>query len=170
MYSNYIRKKSNENESSSRSGQSFNRYNRQLGQTNDSSSSNNANDDSGKYSPMNKNPNSTSSSGIPHSNNFSVNAFGAPANNLDEDDLEDDFESSSASCGIMPLSSSSTHKSTAGSTSLSESSLLREDGKPSGLKNVGNTCWFNSIIQVVFIILSSFFKILLNSVVVVFFN
>lgn len=31
-----------------------------------------------------------------------------------------------------------------------ESNLIREDGRPAGLKNIGNTCWFNSIIQAFF--------------------
>lgn len=78
---------------------------------------------------MNK---ASSSGGIPSSNNFT-------STNIDDDD-EDEFEVSS-SAGFA----SSSYK----SNSFSESSLLREEGKPSGLKNVGNTCWFNSIIQVV---------------------
>ena len=85
---------------------------------------------------MNKNPNSNSS-GLPSSNNFGIAGYGSA--NLDDED-EDDFDGGSNS-GITYKSMSSSN--------YSESSLLREEGKPSGLKNVGNTCWFNSIIQVI---------------------
>ena len=78
---------------------------------------------------MNKNSNSNPS-GLPSSTNFGISGY---VNNLDDDDDDDDS-------GIAYKSISSSN--------YSESSLLREEGKPSGLKNVGNTCWFNSIIQV----------------------
>ena len=84
---------------------------------------------------------SLNSSGLPSSNNFTANAYAS--NNLDEDDDVDDFETTSGA-GLL----SSPYKPTTSANNFTESSLLREDGKPSGLKNVGNTCWFNSIIQV----------------------
>ena len=31
-----------------------------------------------------------------------------------------------------------------------EPNLIREESRPAGLKNIGNTCWFNSIIQAFF--------------------
>jgi len=74
---------------------------------------------------------------LPSSNNFGIAGYGSA--NLDDED-EDDFDGGSNS-GITYKSMSSSN--------YSESSLLREEGKPSGLKNVGNTCWFNSIIQVI---------------------
>ena len=132
---NLIKKKFKQSQRESSSSRGPPKYNRQTGQYGEnpsSNSNNNNNDDSGKYSPMNKNSNSNPS-GLPSSSNFGMIGYGS--NNLDDED-DDDFDSSS-----------NTFKS-ASSSNFSESSLLREEGKPSGLKNVGNTCWFNSIIQV----------------------
>ena len=72
---------------------------------------------------------------------------------MDIDDEDDDFDT-------ISLQSTGNHTSVnqfCGSLSTSpkglqsESSFLREDGKSPGLKNIGNTCWFNSIIQVNFL-------------------
>ena len=71
---------------------------------------------------------------------------------MDMDDEDDDFETanlqSNTSMNQFSVSGSlSSLKSSAGA--MTEFSLLRDERQPVGLKNVGNTCWFNSIIQVI---------------------
>ena len=97
-----------------------------------------------------------------------TNLFGT-TNVLDEDEDDDyetiSFQSNSAQLSNANLSFSNLSLATSptvnNSTSLGalkgasvgtpgELFLLREEGKPAGLRNVGNTCWFNSIIQVIF--------------------
>lgn len=81
--------------------------------------------------------------------------------NLDLDEDEDDFDAINVnqsntgsnqqfSNSLLTGSSSDSNFQKSSGNSLSELSLLREEGKPAGLKNVGNTCWFNSIIQAFF--------------------
>ncbi len=64
-------------------------------------------------------------------------------NNLDDDE-DDDYEFHSS----LPQSTPTNTNKANLASNLNELNLLREEGKPSGLRNVGNTCWFNSIIQV----------------------
>lgn len=102
---------------------------------------------------------SSAGSGSPSGRASEYGSVGTP--NLDLDEDEDDFDAINISQSHSgsnnqfsnsllsgSASGSNFHKS-AGSRS-SEQSLLREEGKPAGLKNVGNTCWFNSIIQAFF--------------------
>lgn len=74
---------------------------------------------------------------------------------MDIDDEDDDFDTISLQstgnhtpvnqfCGSLSTASKEQQ------SRLSEFSFLREDDKSPGLKNIGNTCWFNSIIQVNF--------------------
>lgn len=88
------------------------------------------------------------------SSNERTNEYGSESTNLDIDDEDDDFDTinlqSNTSVNQFSntmLNSSVTCKSTG---HLTELNMLRENGKPPGLKNVGNTCWFNSIIQAFF--------------------
>jgi hypothetical protein len=100
--------------------------------------------------------NKSSGCGSPNDRTSEYGSIGTPNIDLDED--EDDFDSinlqsNSASnnqfSNSMLNSSNSSYVKSPGNC-YSELSLLREDGKPAGLKNVGNTCWFNSIIQAFF--------------------
>lgn len=82
-----------------------------------------------------------------------------------DDDDDDDFDSIVLGSSTSPSASSSslgkTGKSTATSAAFTDLNVFREDNKPAGLKNVGNTCWFNSIIQA-FFHLPSFRKLILS--------
>lgn len=111
--------------------QSKSKYSRQTG--NDSSS-----DDSTKY--LSRGAGSSGPTSDRSTSDYHANIYGA-SNNLDDDDDFDFDSNSSGGNGSSPLTTSSR---------TGEFSLIREEGRPPGLKNVGNTCWFNSIIQVLF--------------------
>ncbi len=82
-----------------------------------------------------------------------MNTYGVDNQNLNLEDEDDDFETpnlqsnSSMNQFLVPGSTSSFKNSPASLTEI----LLRDECQPVGLKNVGNTCWFNSIIQVIYL-------------------
>lgn len=83
-------------------------------------------------------------------------------NNIDDED-DEDYDalmncSSPATATATTASNTNSSSQQQSATSkplyttglLIEPNLIREESKPAGLKNIGNTCWFNSIIQAFF--------------------